>query len=248
MRKIASIIQLILRPRPSKDGDFLYRLSKTLGFKPGRIELYQMAFRHKSSPEFRANKGLMSNERLEYLGDAILSAVISDHLYQQYPDADEGFLTRTRAKLVSRSELNQLGDALGLMRLLSAELSEGNNRARYITGNALEALVGAVYLDRGYRYTQRWIIHQLFKDLLLPARLDGVVLSYRTQLMEWCQKNRKTMQFIDLVATGPEHRKTFHVELRIDQEIWATSKGHSKKDAKEKASKLAFEERVLKNG
>jgi ribonuclease-3 len=248
MRKLISFWNRIRNPHPRVDGDFLYRLQLIMGVQLRKSDLYRMALRHKSSSEVKSGKGLLSNERLEYLGDSVLSTVISDFLYKAYPSKDEGFLTRTRAKLVSRAELNKLGNELGLLNLLSAEISKGKNQARYLSGNALEALIGALYLDRGYAVTRSWIIEKLYAHLLNLDELEQMVLSYRSQLMEWCQKNHFSMQFVDPPPSGPEHRKTFYMEVWVNNEKWGEAQGFSKKDAKEKACERAFLERVKGTG
>jgi len=235
-----SFIRNIFKSQSSKkDRQFVATITQLIGFKPIQIKPYKTAFTHRSL-NLRNEKGHAVNyERLEFLGDAMLSAVIADHLYIEVPSGDEGYLTKMRSKIVSREHLNELGEALKLVDLIKSNIPKaqfGNN----IHGNLFEALVGAIYLDRGYKYCEKFI----YKTIIIPhvdiQKLEGKVISYKSLLIEWCQKEKKTFIYDVYDDTGIDELRHFAVKLLIDNKIIAKARATSKKKAEEKASKRAF--------
>ncbi|GAA4935550.1 ribonuclease III [Algibacter agarivorans] len=214
-------------------------LTKILGFKPKAIKYYKKAFTHRSM-NIRDGKGNPFNyERLEFLGDAMLSSVIASHLYLEVPSGDEGYLTKMRSKIVSREHLNELGKDLKLIDLVESKIPQGQFGDN-IHGNLFEALVGAIFLDKGYKYAEKFI----FKRVIIPyvdiETLEGKVISYKSLLIEWCQKEKKTFGYNVYEDTGNDDVRHFSVKLSIDEKIVSKARATSKKKAEEKASKRAF--------
>jgi len=178
-------------------------------------------------------------ERLEFVGDAMLGSVIASYLYGEVPHGDEGYLTKMRSKVVSREHLNELGKELKLIDLVTSRIPKenfGNN----IHGNLFESLVGAIYLDKGYKACEKFI----YKNVILPhvdiSKLEGKVISYKSLLIEWCQKEKKTFNYEVYEDTGNDSLKHFSVKLSIDEKVVSKGRATSKKKAEEKASKRAF--------
>ena len=234
-----NVIRNILNSRYKGNGNFFMTLKKILGFKPKDIKFYVTAFTHRSM-NIRDKRGNAINyERLEFLGDAMLSAVIATHLYLEVPSGDEGYLTKMRSKIVSREHLNELGRELKLLDLVESKIPPGQFGDN-IHGNLFEALVGAIYLDKGYKYCEKFI----YKRVIIPhvdiEKLEGKVISYKSLLIEWCQKEKKTFDYHVYEDTGNDDIRHFSVKLSIDNKVVAKARATSKKKAEEKASKRAF--------
>ena len=232
-------IRNILNSRFKRNGNFFMELTKILGFKPKKIKYYKKAFTHRSM-NIKDPKGNPFNyERLEFLGDAMLSSVIASHLYLEVPSGDEGYLTKMRSKVVSREHLNELGKDLKLIDLVQSKIPAGQFGDN-IHGNLFEALVGAIFLDKGYKYSEKFI----FKRVIIPhvdiGTLEGRVISYKSLLIEWCQKEKKTFGYNVYEDTGNDDVRHFSVKLSIDDKVIAKARATSKKKAEEKASKRAF--------
>ncbi len=232
-------IRNILNSRFKRNGNFFMELTKILGFKPKEIKYYKKAFTHRSM-NIKDSKGNPINyERLEFLGDAMLSSVIASHLYLEVPSGDEGYLTKMRSKIVSREHLNELGRDLKLIDLVKSKIPPGQFGDN-IHGNLFEALIGAIFLDRSYKYCEKFI----FKRVIIPyvdiETLEGKVISYKSLLIEWCQKEKKTFNYNVYEDTGNDDIRHFSVKLSIDDKIIAKARATSKKKAEEKASKRAF--------
>ncbi|WNH14124.1 ribonuclease III [Thalassobellus suaedae] len=232
-------IRNILNSRFKRNGNFFMELNKILGFKPKQIKFYKKAFTHRSM-NIKDSKGNAINyERLEFLGDAMLSSVIASHLYLEVPSGDEGYLTKMRSKIVSREHLNELGRDLKLIDLVESKIPPGQFGDN-IHGNLFEALIGAIFLDKGYKYCEKFI----FKRVIIPyvdiETLEGKVISYKSLLIEWCQKEKKTFNYNVYEDTGNDDVRHFSVKLSIDNKIIAKARATSKKKAEEKASKRAF--------
>ncbi|MGY0391100.1 ribonuclease III [Bizionia sp. KMM 8389] len=232
-------IRNILNSRSKKDGNFFVPIQNILGFKPKNIDYYRKAFTHRSMNIRDADGHPINYERLEFLGDAMLGSVIASHLYSEVPSGDEGYLTKMRSKIVSREHLNELGKDLGLIDLVKSKIPTGHF-GENIHGNLFEALVGAIFLDRGYKYCEKFI----FKKVIIPyvdiTQLEGKVISYKSLLIEWCQKEKKTFNYNVYEDTGNDDIRHFSVKLSIDDKVVAKARATSKKKAEEKASKRAF--------
>ncbi|WP_139001135.1 ribonuclease III [Hyunsoonleella aestuarii] len=234
-----NIIRNILNSRFERNGNFFMELTKILGFKPKKIKVYEKAFTHRSM-NIKDSKGNAVNyERLEFLGDAMLSSVIASHLYLEVPGGDEGYLTKMRSKIVSREHLNELGKDLNLISLVESKIPPGQFGDN-IHGNLFEALVGAIFLDKGYKYCESFIFNRVIIPYVDIEKLEGKVISYKSLLIEWCQKEKKTFNYQVYEDTGNDDVRHFSVKLSIDDKIVAKARATSKKKAEEKASKRAF--------
>ncbi len=232
-------IRNILNSRFKGNGNFFMELKVILGFKPKQIIFYTTAFTHRSMNIKDSTGNAINYERLEFLGDAMLSSVIASHLYLEAPSGDEGYLTKMRSKIVSREHLNELGKDLNLIDFVESKIPSGQFGDN-IHGNLFEALIGAIFLDRGYKYCEKFI----FKRVIIPyvdiEKLEGKVISYKSLLIEWCQKEKKTFGYNVYEDTGNDDVRHFSVKLSIDNKIVAKARATSKKKAEEKASKRAF--------
>lgn len=232
-------IRNILNSRSKRNGNFFMTLRNILGFKPRSLKYYQKAFTHRSMNLKDGSGNAINYERLEFLGDAMLSAVIASHLYLEAPDGDEGYLTKMRSKVVSREHLNELGKDLDLITLVKSKIPAGQFGDN-IHGNLFEALVGAIFLDRGYKYCEKFIYKRVIIPYVDIETLEGKVISYKSLLIEWCQKEKKTFDYNVYEDSGNDNVRHFSVKLSIDGKVIAKARATSKKKAEEKASKRAF--------
>ncbi|MBT8204186.1 MAG: ribonuclease III [Eudoraea sp.] len=222
-----------------EDGDFFLGMTKILGFKPRNLGIYKKAFLHRSANRRDKKGNPLNYERLEFLGDAMLGTIISKHLYLEVPAGDEGYLTKMRSKIVSRKHLNELGKDLDLIHYVESKIPKahfGDN----IHGNVFEALVGAIYLDRGYNYCEKFIHQRVIIPYVDIEQLEGKVISYKSLVIEWCQKQKKAFDYYVYEDTGVDTVKHFAVKLSINGKVMAKARATSKKKAEEKASKRAF--------
>ncbi|EDM44437.1 putative ribonuclease III [unidentified eubacterium SCB49] len=229
----------IFNSRSSKNGDFFWVIKKLLGFKPKDITIYEEAFTHRSTNEKTREGHAQNYERLEFLGDAMLSAVIAAHLYKKVPGGNEGYLTKMRSKVVSREHLNELGRDLELIKHLRTTIpikQFGGN----VHGNVFESLVGAIYLDRGYRYCEKFINKRVIKPYVDIKKLEGKVISYKSLFIEWCQKHKSQFKFAVYEDTGNDKLKHFAVKLHLDNVVVGKARATSKKKAEEMAAKRAY--------
>jgi len=230
----------IFSTRISQDDETLSRgIKKITGVTPKNISIYRKAFTHKSMGLKDDLGNPISYERLEFLGDAILGSVIAEYIYNKVPSADEGYLTKMRSKIVSREHLNELGMDFELINFARTQVPERNYGAN-VHGNLFEALVGAIYLDKGYKRTQNFISRRVIEPYVDLEKLEGKVISYKSILIEWCQKNKKVFHYHTYEDTGVNEIKHFSVKLSIDDRVLAKARATSKKKAEEKASKRAF--------
>ncbi|MFD0990408.1 ribonuclease III [Mariniflexile jejuense] len=232
-------IRNILNSRFKRNGNFFMELTKILGFKPKDIKFYKKAFTHRSMNIKDSHGHAINYERLEFLGDAMLSAVIASHLYLEVPAGDEGYLTKMRSKVVSREHLNELGKELSLIKLVESKIPPGQFGDN-IHGNLFEALVGAIFLDKGYKYCEKFIYKRVITPYVDIETLEGKVISYKSLLIEWCQKEKRTFGYNVYEDTGNDEIRHFSVKLSIDNKVVAKARATSKKKAEEKASKRAF--------
>ncbi len=229
----------IFNSHSKEDGDFFLGITKILGFRPKTLDVYKKAFLHRSINKKDENGNPLNYERLEFLGDAMLGTIISKHLYNEVPGGDEGYLTKMRSKIVSRKHLNELGKDLNLIKFVESRIPKshfGDN----IHGNVFEALVGAVYLDRGYKYCEKFINERVIEPYVDIEQLEGKVISYKSLIIEWCQKQKKTFNYNVYEDTGNDALKHFAVKLSIDGRVMAKARATSKKKAEERASKRAY--------
>jgi len=234
-----SAFKKIFNSRSEKNGSFFMRMHSILGFKPKEISYYEKAFTHRSLGLKKEDGNPLNYERLEFLGDAMLGSVIAAHLFDEVQGGNEGYLTKMRSKVVSRKHLNELGRDLNLTRYVRANIPIDNFGAN-IYGNLFEALVGAIYLDRGYNYCEKFIKKQVIEPYVDIEKLEGRIISYKSVLIEWCQKQKKTFKFETFEDTGQDTVKHFGVRLYIDNKVVAKARATSKKKAEEIASKRTF--------
>lgn len=234
-----AFIRNILNSRSKKNGNFFIQLKQILGYKPKDVSIFKKAFTHRSMNLRDGEGNAVNYERLEFLGDAMLSAVIASHLFQEVPGGDEGYLTKMRSKVVSREHLNELGRELNLIALVKSKIPSGQFGDN-IHGNLFEALVGAIFLDKGYKYCEKFIYKTVITPHVDITQLEGKVISYKSLLIEWCQKEKKVFDYNVYEDTGNDNVRHFSVKLSIDRKIVSKARATSKKKAEEKASKRAF--------
>ena len=225
-----------------KDKELYLSLYKILGFYPHDISYYKMALMHKSIMHRNAKGKPVNNERLEFLGDAVLDAVVGDIVYQHFPGKREGFLTNTRSKLVQRDTLNKLAQEMGINQLI---LSNGHSSSHnsYMGGNAFEALVGAVYLDRGYNVCMYFMQERILAKMINIDKVAYKEVNFKSKLIEWSQKNRVKLEFIMLDQHKDKNGSpVFTYQVMIEGVEGCTGKGYSKKESQQIASKLTLEQ------
>ena len=232
--------------RSHEDGIFFSEMEQILGFRPITIGFYEKAFTHRSSNKTDDHGNPINYERLEFLGDAMLSSVIAAYLFNEAPMGDEGYLTKMRSKIVSREHLNELGRDLNLIKFIESKVPV-NHFGENIHGNIFEALTGAIYLDQGYNYCEKFIQKRVIDQYVDLSRLEGKVISYKSLLIEWCQKEKRTFHYDVYEDNGISGERLFVVKLSIDGKVIAKARAASKKKAEEKASQrayFAFQEKI----
>jgi ribonuclease-3 len=218
---------------------FLRQLVRVLGFIPGNIRLYELAFIHKSASLSDEKGNPLNYERLEYLGDAILGAVTAEFLYRKYPDQKEGFLTKMRSKIVNGDHLSVLAQQMELDKLMENRL-QNEQANRHILGDAFEAFIGAIYLDKGYARTRRFILKKVILNHVDLDGLERVETNYKSQLIEWAQKNRKEVTFYtDVEPYDPTRFISF---VSIGDTLFGSGTGGSKKEAEQSAALETLQE------
>ena len=233
------MIDFLLRPLRRNFGrdKHYYRIVDDLfGFIPHNVELYKLALIHKSASLVLEDGRAINNERLEYLGDAVIEAVTSDYLFIEYPDRDEGFMTQLRSKIVSRQSLNALAVNLGLDRHVISNGGAGIAQ-KHIYGDAFEAMMGAVYLDQGYDFVNRLLINRIYYRYLNLDELTRSETDFKSRLIEWCQKNRHRVHFRteSEKGTSPNH-PVFYCTVLVDDMEVGHGAGDSKKEAEQHAA------------
>jgi ribonuclease-3 len=213
------------------------QLKNVLGIRPGNYSLYYTALSHRS---FKENAD-ENNERLEYLGDAVLSTVIADYLFKRYPYKGEGFLTEMRSKMVNRQQLNEIALKMGVKKLTLYNKFDNFLKGSQIFGNTLEALVGAVYLDKGYKKTQRWIVQQIILPYVFVDDLEQIDINLKNKLIGWASKNGKKLEFETIQEKLEGNRRIFTIAVVLEGNILAQGKGYNKKDASQVAAQSAIE-------
>ncbi|HJF08109.1 MAG TPA: ribonuclease III [Phocaeicola coprocola] len=207
-----------------------------LGFYPRNIEIYQQALLHKSS-SIKAGKGrLLNNERLEFLGDAILDAIVADIVYKKFEGKREGFLTNTRSKIVQRETLNRVAVEIGLDKLIKYTTRQSSHNS-YMCGNAFEALIGAIYLDRGYRACKKFMEERIINQYLNLEKISRKEVNFKSKLIEWSQKNKFCVEF-NLIeqSLDSDQNPIFETQITVENIPAGTGKGYSKKESQQEAA------------
>lgn len=223
----------------SEEKQLFAALKNIFGYYPGNIFLYKLAFRHKSQSIELANGAKISNERLEYLGDAVLSAVVADYLFRMFPYKDEGFLTEMRSRIVSRAQLNKLSQKLGIDSLILSDADSGSV-FRSMKGDAFEALVGAIYLDKGFDFARRILIEKVIQQHFDLNELETNNTNYKSRLLEWAQREKRKTEFVTLKEVGHGYNKQYIVEVLIDGQAGGRGRDYSIKGAEQDAAMKAL--------
>jgi ribonuclease-3 len=225
-----------LRVYFSTDKNLYESLRNLLGFYPSNIALYKLAFRHSSAAQQIQNGIKDSNERLEFLGDSVISTVVADYLFKKFPYKDEGFLTKMRSKMVSRNQHNQLALKFGLNKFIESTGNRFGTSPSSINGDAYEAFVGAIYLDKGYHVAQEFLISRIINVHIDIDELETKEIDFKSKFIEWAQREKKEFQFID---GGSTTDKQFIIQLLVYDEILGTAQHFSKKRAEQMAAEQA---------
>ncbi len=223
--------------KKADNSSFEKQLKNVLGIKSGNILLYRTAMSHRSVKETADE----NNERLEYLGDAILSAIVADYLFKRYAYKGEGFLTEMRSKMVNRQQLNDIALKMGLRKLTFYNKFDNSLKGSQIFGNTLEALVGAVYLDKGYEKTHNWVVKQIVIPHMFVDDLELIDINLKNKLIGWANKQGKTLSFELFEEKMEGSRRLFTINAMLDGELLAFGKGYNKKDASQIAAQVAVE-------
>lgn len=233
VRKIVQRVKLFSSDRK----EFYLFLKDLLGFYPQNLKLYDLAFVHKSASTVDSQGNFVNNERLEYLGDAILGAIIADFLYNRFPQEDEGFLTKTRSKLVNRAFLTQLTHDMGLHIFIDSNTTKNIDKS-HIYGDALEALIGAIYLDRDYRAAKFFVTKKILSQFVDLHEIEQEDSNFKSQLIEWSQKNKRELEFETIEESNEKTKQpTFKATIKIDNKEVGKGVGTSKKEAHQNAAK-----------
>ena len=233
MRKWAARLIHLFHP----NRQLLLQLEHLLGFTPKHLPYYQLAFTHRSNIEVIAE----NNERLEFLGDAILGAIIAEYLFKKYPYQPEGFMTEMRSRMVRRESLNSVALRMGLNKMVQYNQNDRSLSRSHIFGNALEALVGAVYLDQGYAKTRHFILSQIVKAYMDMDVIESTDTNYKNKLLSWAQKSGRKIVYDTLSEVMEGHRKVFTIVVLLDNEPVAKGTGYNKKEASQDASLKALQ-------
>lgn len=229
-------IRLLFR----KDRESYFCFYKILGFFPRDIRFYQQALLHKST-SIRSEKGRpLNNERLEFLGDAILDAIVGDIVYRHFEGRREGFLTNTRSKIVQRETLNKLAVEIGLDKLVKYSTRSSSHNS-YMYGNAFEAFIGAIYLDQGYERCKQFMEEKILKNYIDLDKMSRKEVNFKSKLIEWSQKNKMEVSF-ELIEQflDQDYNPMFHTEVRIEGLSAGTGTGYSKKESQQNAAQMAL--------
>lgn len=223
--------------KTSPDKQLILQLEHLLGFTPGHIAYYKLAFMHRSKPDEPTD----SNERLEFLGDAILGAIVAEYLFKKYPYQPEGYLTELRSRIVRRETMNNVALRMGLNKMVQYNQNDRGLSRSHIFGNALEALIGAVYLDQGFNRTRTFILNQIIRAYIDLDHMESTDTNYKNQLLSWAQRNNYVLTFETLGEKMDATRKLFTVGVMIDGSLLAEGTGYNKKEAGQVAAQKALE-------
>ena len=228
------LYQLISSFRKSEFEKSVYML---IGYNTTKMVLFHTAFNHRSLKENPSE----NNERMEFLGDAIISSVVAEYLFKKYPYKGEGFLTEMRSKMVNRQQLNHIAIQMGLKRMTRFNKLDGGLKSSQIFGNTLEALVGAIYLDKQYNFTKKWIIEKMIQPYLFMDELEQIDINIKNKIIGWALKQGKQIDFVLADEQLEGRRRLFTINIVIDGEVITSQKGFTKKDASQIAAQKAIE-------
>lgn len=211
-----------------------------LGFRPGNLRIYEIAFIHRSASFTLPDGSRINNERLEYLGDAVLDAILSDFLFEKFPDASEGFMTKIRSRIVNREVLNDLAISMGINKVLVSNVGSGT-QTKNLYGDALEALIGSVFLDKGFRKTKKAFIRNVLNRYLDLEEIIRTDTDFKSLVFEWVQKHKANLTFTYNEEYDFNSRKSvFSTTLFINKEVYGKGQGTSKKEAEQEAAGQAY--------
>lgn len=240
------MVNIFLRPlkrlkAEPADKQFIGQLRRSFGIKPHNLELYKIAVIHKSASTVVSQGKPVNNERLEYLGDAVLDAIVAEYLFEHFPTQKEGFLTKMRSRIVSRQSLNNLAIAIGLNKLVITQTTNPLAH-KHIFGDALEAFIGALYLDKGYKTTNTWVVKHLFQKHVNLHELQATETDYKSRIIEWAQKHKYSLTFESFEReNGKGNSPLFEAQLFLNSKLMGSGFGCSKKEAEQNASLVAQE-------
>jgi ribonuclease III len=220
--------------------EFASRLRKIIGFRTANLRIYEVAFIHRSASFSLPDGQRINNERLEFLGDAVLDAILSDYLFEKFPEANEGFMTKIRSRIVNREILNQMAIAMGIDKILVSNVSSSHS-TRNIYGDALEALIGALFVDKGFKKTKNLFIKRVFNEYLDLDTIIETDSDYKSLVFEWIQKHKSNLTFEYKEEYDFKLKKSvFSAKLIINKEEFGTGQGASKKEAEQEAAGKAW--------
>jgi ribonuclease-3 len=226
--------------RFSKEKVLYHAIKNLLGYYPNNIRLYRIALSHKSAPQSWAKGQQLNNERLEYLGDAVLSSIIADYLFKKFPYQSEGFLTEMRSRIVSRSRLQKLSIKMGIDKLIFQGV-DSFIASKSIFGDTFEALIGAIYIDKGYDFTRRIIIRRIIDVHLDMDEIERTDTNFKSRILEYAQREKRVLEFRVVEELGEGHRKQYIVDLLLDNEPFTRGQDFSIKAAEQVAAQKACE-------
>lgn len=233
MRRFTSRILHFFSPNKQ----LLSQLEHILGFTPDHLPYYQLALMHRSKIEELAQ----NNERLEFLGDAMLGAIVAEYLFKKYPTQPEGYLTEMRSRIVRRETLNNVALRMGLHKMVQYNQNDRGLSRSHIFGNALEALIGAVYLDKGFVKTRQFILNQMIRPYIDIENIENTDTNYKNKLLSWAQRGSHMLTFDTLDEKMEGSRKLFTIGIMLDGELVASGTGYNKKEAGQVAAKNALQ-------
>ncbi len=234
-------MSFLFRKKNPEDQKLIAFVRDGFGFTPKKLALYKEAIRHKSAAVEIKEGVKNSNERLEYLGDAVLDTIVADYLFRMYPFKDEGFLTKLRSKIVSRAQLNELAKKLKIEDVLDVNFGKAV-QYKSLEGNALEAIIGAVYLEKGFEFTRTKVIDNLLNKHLNITALEKLETNPKSRLLEWAQKERRKVSFRVANEKDYGYRKHYEINLLIDGTVSGSGAGASKKEAEQAAARNCWEQ------
>lgn len=233
MRRFTSRILHFFSPNKQ----LVLQLEHILGYTPKHLPYYQLALMHRSKIEELAQ----NNERLEFLGDAILGSIVAEYLFKRYPSQSEGYLTELRSRIVRRETMNNVAMRMGMHKLVQYNQNDKSLSRSHIFGNALEALIGAVYLDQGFVRTRQFILNQVIKPYIDISIMESTDTNYKNKLLSWAQRNNKELSFDTIEERVEGSRKIFSLAVVMDGEQIAVGNGYNKKEAGQVAAQKALE-------